>query len=103
MISNILIEIYALESALLRSQKMLSSKKLERAAIPIKMTKVLFHNSLEKINFLAMRALEAIENGELLKKDLETIRKLTVSPPINTIALRRNIADAMIRYGRYSF
>jgi hypothetical protein len=103
MISNIVIEIYALESALLRSQKMLKSKKPERAAIPIKMTKVLFHNSLEKINFLAMKALEAIEKAELLKKDLETIRNLTFSPPLNTVALRRNIADAMIRYGRYSF
>jgi ribosomal protein L5 len=67
------------------------------------MTKVLFHNSLEKINLLAMRALEAIEDGELLKKHLETIRKLTFPPPVNTVALRRNIADAMIRYGRYNF
>jgi alkylation response protein AidB-like acyl-CoA dehydrogenase len=103
MMSNIVIEIYALESALLRSQKMLNGKQPERAAIPMKMTKVLFHNSLEKINFLATRALEAIENGERLKKDLETINKLTFSPPINTVTLRRNIADGMIRYGRYTF
>jgi alkylation response protein AidB-like acyl-CoA dehydrogenase len=103
MISNIVIEIYALESALLRSQKMFNSKKPERAAIPIEMTKVLFHDSLEKINFLAMRALETIEDGALLKKDLETIRKLTFLPPVNTVVLRRNIADSMIRYGRYSF
>jgi len=102
MMSNIVIEIYALESALLRSQKMLHGKQPERAAIPVKMTKVLFHNSLEKINFLATRALEAIENGERLKKDLETVKKLTFSPPINTVTLRRNIADAMIRYGRYT-
>lgn len=103
MISNIVIEIYALESALLRSQKMLHSKEPERAAIPIKMTKVLFHNSLEKISLLATRALEAIGNGEPLKKNLETIRKLTVSPPLNTVTLRRIIADSMIRYGRYTF
>jgi alkylation response protein AidB-like acyl-CoA dehydrogenase len=103
MISNIVIEIYALESALLRSQKMLDSKEPERAAIPIKMTKVLFHNSLEKISLLATRALEAIGNGEPLKKNLETIRKLTVSPPLNTVTLRRTIADSMIRYGRYTF
>ena len=103
MISDIVIEIYALESALLRSQKMLHSKEPERAAIPIKMTKVLFHNSLEKINVLATRALEAIGNGETLKKNLETIRKLTVSPPLNTVTLRRTIADSMIRYGRYTF
>ena len=103
MISNIVIEIYALESTLLRSQKMLHSKEPERAATPIKMTKVLFHNSLEKISLLATRALEAIGNGEPLKKNLETIKKLMVSPPLNTVTLRRTIADSMIRYGRYTF
>jgi len=101
MISDILIEIYAIESALLRTQKILNNKKPERAKIPVKMTKVLFHDSLEKISFLARGALEAIETGELLKKHLATISKLMVSPPINTVALRRDIADAMIQYGRY--
>jgi len=101
MISNILIEIYAMESALLRNQKMLNGKKPERAMIPIQMTKVFFHDSIEKIGFLARRALEVMENGELLKKHLNIIRSLMVSPPINTVALRRDIADAMIQYGRY--
>ena len=102
MISDILIEIYAIESALLRSLKMLNSKKPERATIPVKMTKVLVHDSLEKISFLARAALEAMETGELLKKHLNMIRRLMDSPPINTVSLRRTIADAMIQYGRYT-
>jgi len=92
MISDILIEIYAIESALLRSLKMLNSKKPERATIPVKMTKVLVHDSLEKISFLARAALEAMETGELLKKHLNMIRRLMDSPPINTVSLRRTIA-----------
>jgi len=102
MISDILIEIYTMESALLRSHKMLNSKKPERATIPIKMTKVLVHDSIEKISFLARGALEAMENGKLLEKHLATIRRLVISPPINTVLLRRGIADAMIQYGRYT-
>jgi hypothetical protein len=102
MISNILIEIYAMESALLRSQKMLHTNKPGRAIIPVKMTKVFVHDSLEKISFLAREALEAMETGELLKKHLNMIRRLMVSPPINTVSLRRDIADAMIGYGRYA-
>jgi len=101
MISNILIEIYAMESALLRSQKMLNGKKPERATIPIKMTKVLVHDSLERISFLARGALEAMESGELLERHLRRVRSLMVSPSINTVRLRRDIADAMIQYGRY--
>ena len=102
MISNMIIEIYAIESAYLRSKKMLKGKKPERATIPVKMTKVLFHDSLEKIIFLARKALEAMENGKLLEKHLTIMRRLMISPPINTVTLRRNIADAMIQYGRYT-
>ena len=101
MMSNILIEIYAMESALLRSQKMLHGKKSERAAIPIKITKVLFHDSFEKIGFLAKMALEAIEDEKLLERHLNIVRGLMVSPPINCVALRRDITDTMIQYGRY--
>jgi hypothetical protein len=43
-----------------------------------------------------------METGELLKKHLNMIRRLMVSPPINTVSLRRDIADAMIGYGRYA-
>jgi alkylation response protein AidB-like acyl-CoA dehydrogenase len=100
-ISDILIDIYAMESALLRGQKMLNNKNPEKATIPIKMTKVLFHDSIERIGFLAQEALEALENGESLKKYLETIKRLAISSPISTLVLRRNIADEMIKYGRY--
>lgn len=103
MISDIIIEIYAMESALLRSQRMLHGKKTESASIPIKMTKVLLHDSLEGIGFLARGVLEAIQNGELLEKNVTTIRRLMGSPPVNSVALRRDIADTMIRYGRYAF
>ncbi len=102
-ISDMIIEVYAIESVLLRSQKMLNGKKPEKGTIPAKMTKVLFHDSLERIGFLATRALEAMEDGESLERHIKMIRRLMVSPPINTVTLRRDIADEMIRYGRYFF
>jgi hypothetical protein len=97
-----LIEIYAMESALCRCLKMRNSKKPERAAIPITITKVLFHDSFEKIGFLAKMALEAMEEGDSLRNHLAFMRSLMVSPSINTVALRRDIAAAMIQYGRYT-
>ncbi|MGD2126374.1 MAG: acyl-CoA dehydrogenase family protein [Desulfobacteraceae bacterium] len=100
-LSDMVIEIYATESALLRSQKILNGKNSEKARIPVAMTKVIYHDGLEKIDYLARQALEAIENGESLRKHLATIRGLMVSPPIDVVSVRREIADAMIRYGRY--
>ncbi len=103
MISDMIIEIYAIESALLRGDKLLHGKKPERATTTLKMTKVLFHDSTERISSLARRALEALEDGESLERHLTAIRRLIVSPPINTVSLSRNIAEEMIRYGRYPF
>ena len=63
---------------------------------------MLVHDSLERISFLARGVLEAMESGELLERHLRRVRSLMVSPSINTVRLRRDIADAMIQYGRYT-
>ena len=102
-LSDIVIEIYAMETTLLRSQKILNSKIPEKAAIPMAMTRVLYHDGLEKTGNLATEALENIECGELLRNHINAVRKLMVSPPIDVVRLRKDIADAMIRLGRYYF
>jgi alkylation response protein AidB-like acyl-CoA dehydrogenase len=101
LLSDMVIHIFAMESALLRSQKLLTLKKPDRATLPVKMTKVLFHEFIEKTGFFARQLLESFEDGGSLKKDLENVRKLLCSVPLNTVALRREIADSMIRYGGY--
>jgi len=101
MLSDMVIEIWAMESALLRSLKILNGRGRDRGAIPVKMTKVFFHDGIERIGFLARSALEVLEEEGKSNKYLKTIRRLMVSPPINTVTLRRDIADWMIRQGRY--
>ena len=101
MLSDIIIENYVMESALLRAQKMLKDKNFDRASITVTISKVLFHDSIDKIRFLAVKALEALEDGSLLQEHLAMIKRLLVSPPINTVALRRVIADSMLSQGRY--
>ena len=101
MLSDMIIEIWAAESALLRGQKILAGKNAERAGIPVKMAKMLFHDSTEKMGFLAKSALESMEEGPLLKKPLTAIRVLMDHPPIPVAAWRQEIADHMIRVGRY--
>lgn len=102
-LSDMVIEIYAMETALLRSQKILNGKLQEKAVIPMAMTKVLYHDGLEKTGSLAVQALETMESGKSLKKHIHAVRRLMVSPPIDVVRTRRHIADAMIRFGRYTF
>ena len=100
-LSDMVMDIYAMETALLRSQKILKGEIAEKAAIPMAMTKALCHDGLEKSGSLAVQALEAMESGESLKKHIHAVRRLMISPPIDVVRIRRNIADAMIRFGRY--
>jgi alkylation response protein AidB-like acyl-CoA dehydrogenase len=102
LLSDMIIGIYALDTTLLRSQKLSGTKKSDRSALSLKMTKVLFHESVERMGFLARQLLEALEEGGPLRRDLENVRRLMCPPPINSVALRREIADSMIRYGSYS-
>jgi hypothetical protein len=100
-LSNMIIEIYATESALLRTEKMLHGKHHDKASVPVDMVKVLCHDSLDRIRFLAVSALEALEEGGLLETHLALVNNLLLIPPVNTVALRRGIADSMIGHGRY--
>ena len=103
MISNMVIETYAMESALLRSLKILRRENPSKADIPLKITKVLFHDSIERMGSLGREALEAMGEVDHLGKRLAAVRELMVVPPLNTVSLRKDIADAMIRFGDYSF
>jgi alkylation response protein AidB-like acyl-CoA dehydrogenase len=101
LLSDMVIHIFAMESALLRSQKLLTLRTPGRAELPVKVTKVLFHEFVQKNGHLARELLESLEEGVPLKKDLENIRELLCSVPLNVVAFRRGIADSMIRFGGY--
>ena len=101
-LSNIIIEIWAMESVLLRTRKLLQGKDPKKADTPMKMTKVLFHDGLERIGFLAAGVIEAMEDNTLSLKYIPLIRGVIASPPINTVALRQDIARRMIQWGRYT-
>lgn len=101
-IANMIIEIYAMESALLRTRKMLQ-RQPNRASIPVLMTKVLLHDGVQRVAISAVKVLEGIEDMETLENDLKNIRKLLIAPATNTVVLRRKVADSMIQSGRYFF
>lgn len=102
-LSDMGIEIWAMEAALLRAEKLSKGKNASRAALPMMMTKVLCHDSIPKVAFLARSGLEAMEEGNSFAERASLVGRLMVSPPLNVIAMKTDIADAMIRAGRYLF
>jgi alkylation response protein AidB-like acyl-CoA dehydrogenase len=101
-IADIVIETYAMESAVLRAQKMAESKSEAVAALPIAMTRVYLSQAMEKIEAAAKKIIAAVAEGDMLRTQLAILRRLAKHEPFNTIELRQQIAGKMIERGKYT-
>ena len=102
-ITDMLMELYVSESAILRSIKIAKLKGEEAAEPYIKMSKVYFSDALERINLYGKHAVSAFAEGDELKMLLLGMKRFTKFDPVNTTKLRRDIADRMIEANEYCF
>jgi butyryl-CoA dehydrogenase len=101
-IADMTIEIYAMESAVLRAQKMVEQKGEAAAALPIAMTRVYLTQALEKVEAAAKKVIADVAEGDMLRTQLAIVRRLSKHEPFNTIALRQQIAQKTLEAGKYS-
>lgn len=102
-LSDMIIEIFAMESALLRAMKTMDRFGDERAEIQKAMVKVYVNDAFDRIESLAKQVFSALSEGDTLRTQLSALKKLTRFNPVNTVSLRRKIADHVIKVGRYPF
>jgi alkylation response protein AidB-like acyl-CoA dehydrogenase len=101
-IADMTIETYAMESAVLRAQKLVETKGEREASLAIAMTRVYLSQSMEKIESAAKRIIAAVAEGDILRTQLAILRRLAKYEPFNTIELRQQIAQRTIEVGKYS-
>ncbi len=101
-IADMTIEIYAMESAVLRAQKMVEQKGEASSALPIAMTQVYLTQALEKVEAAAKKVIADVADGDMLRTQLAIVRRLSKHEPFNTIALRQQIAQKTIEAGKYT-
>src|SRR5512139_2518887 len=102
-ISDIVIEVFAMESALLRAMKSIEKFGDEKSQIQKAMVKVYVNDAFARVEGFAKQAFAAIAEGDVFRTQLSALKKLTRFIPVNTIGLRREIADSVIKMGRYPF
>ena len=101
-IADMTIETYAMESAVLRAQKIVESKGEASAALPVAMTRVYLSQAFEKVESAARKIIAAVADGDMLRTQLAILRRLAKYEPFNTIELRQQIAQKMIERGKYT-
>jgi butyryl-CoA dehydrogenase len=101
-IADMTIETYAMESAVLRAQKIIAAKGETVASLPIAMTRVYLSQAMEKIEAAAKKVIAAVADGDTMRTQLAILRRLAKHEPFNTIELRQQIAQKMIERGKYT-
>ncbi|WP_026946211.1 acyl-CoA dehydrogenase family protein [Algoriphagus marincola] len=102
-LADVMIEIYAVESAILRTEKLVGIQGEEACKNQIAMSQVYLSEAVDKINAAAKEAIASFAKGDEQKVMLMGLKRFTKIDLINTKELRRQIADYMIEQGKYPF
>jgi alkylation response protein AidB-like acyl-CoA dehydrogenase len=99
-IADLLIDVYTCESALLRS---IAAQGTPRASLHVDAARVLLNDAAARIEMTARQALAAMVAGDTLRTMLAGLRRLSKFVPLDTVTLRRRLADAAVAQGGYIF
>jgi alkylation response protein AidB-like acyl-CoA dehydrogenase len=101
-LSDMLIDTYAAESALLRASAA-STAKSRQADLQVDAARVFVNDAAMRVDASARQALAAMLEGDMLRTTMAALRRLFKQMPINTAALRARLADEAVSRGGYIF
>ncbi len=102
-LADVMIEIYAVESAILRAEKLVGMKGEAACQNQIAMSKIYLSEAVDKIAVAAKEAIGSFTKGDEQKVMLMGLKRYTKVDLVDTKTLRRQIADYMIEQGKYPF
>ena len=99
--ADVAIEIYAMESAVLRASKALKTATESKKPLYLAMAKVALFGSMERLATAAKRGAYYIEDGDNLTLILSGVRRYTKYDASGLLAAKRLIAQATFDAGKY--
>jgi len=100
-IADMVIETYAMDSVVLRTQKLIERQGEGRTQHAVAMAQVSLALSLNKIEAAARKVVAAVAEGDMLRTQLVILRRLFKYEPFNTIALTQQIANRIVEAVKY--
>src|SRR5208337_4530098 len=98
-LSDIIMEVFAMESSLLRSRKLTAGGGGANAADACA---VYLRDAIARVELSSRTVLSACAQGEELRRNVSRLRGYANYDPVNTIALRRQIAGRLLANERYT-
>jgi alkylation response protein AidB-like acyl-CoA dehydrogenase len=101
-LANIVMDVYAMESTLRRAQKA-SAARGAAASVMCDAARAFIYDAMDRVEKDARTALTAIAEGDTLITQLAVLRRFSKHAPLDTIAIRRRVAEAVLAQDRYPF
>jgi alkylation response protein AidB-like acyl-CoA dehydrogenase len=102
-LSNLVIEVYAMESALLRTLKKISRSSQDACATECDAVSCYVYDALDRMETEARRALARIAEGDMLRTQIGVLRRFLRRIPPDTIELKRRVGNRALELNRYPF
>jgi len=102
-IADMLIEVYAAESSILRTEKLMNLYGDEGSKLYQNMAKLYLFEATQKVKNSGDEAVACFVEGDELRVMLMGMKRFTKMEPVNTKILRREIADVMIAENKFPY
>ncbi|MEO6802018.1 MAG: acyl-CoA dehydrogenase family protein, partial [Granulicella sp.] len=99
-LADMIMEVFAIESAILRAAKIAAGKGT--AEIPVALARIYTATAFERIELAARRVIAAVAEGDMLRTQLTILRRLSKHDTADTIGLRRQVAAHVLQAGRFA-
>jgi len=100
-LADMTISVYTMESAILRADK-IAAQKGSSSAIPVAMARIHTAAAFDTLERCARTVIAAVAEGDIARTQFAILRRLAKHDPADTIALRRQVAQHVIRVARYA-
>ncbi len=97
-ISDVVMEVFAMESSLLRTRKLGESRQDGQAA---NMCAVFLRDAMARIETFARPVLAACSDGDSLRANMAVLRRFAKYEPVDAISIRHRIAGRLLDAERY--
>jgi alkylation response protein AidB-like acyl-CoA dehydrogenase len=101
-LADCIMEVFALESCILRAEKLIAAKGPGAAKQAIAMTRYYAAKATETVELSSRKVIASVAEGDMLRTQMAILRRLSKHEPADTIGLGRQIAQHVLAAGRYA-
>jgi butyryl-CoA dehydrogenase len=101
-LADCITEVYAIESCILRAEKLIMNRGESAAKQAIAMTQYYTARAFQTVELATRKVIAGVAEGDMLRTQVAMLRRLAKHEPVDTISLGRQIARHVIAAGRYA-